>query len=110
MGDAADAGDRLFTTRWVHLYEEDTPAGEVYAPETGPIPLSRRPRTRLDLKPDGSATISTGGADDRPVAEPARWTHDGNDIVVRMSSGSGERALRIVERSPTRLVITRRSP
>jgi hypothetical protein len=108
MGDAPDAGNRLFTTRWVHLYEQDTPAGEVYVPESGPVPLSRRPRARLELHPDGSATISAGGADDRPVAEPARWIHDGPDIVVR--SSSGERALRIVERSPTRLVITRRSP
>jgi len=108
MGDAPDAGNRLFTTRWVHLYEQDTPAGEVYVPESGPVPLSRRSRARLELHPDGSATISAGGADDRPVAEPARWTHDGPDIVVR--SSSGERALRIVERSPTRLVITRRSP
>ena len=26
--------DRLFTTRWVHLHEQDSAAGEVYAPAT----------------------------------------------------------------------------
>ena len=29
----------------------------MYAPEDGPIPLSRRPRERLKLKPDGSAVV-----------------------------------------------------
>ena len=106
MADAPGAGDRLFTTRWVHLFEEDTPAGEVYAPEEGPIPLSRRPRERLELKPDGTAVISTGGPDDRPVPHRATWTQDGRDIVVR---GSG-RDLRIVERTPTRLIVSRRTP
>jgi len=97
--------DRLFTTRWVHLHEQDSAAGEVYAPEDGPVPLSRRPRQRLELKPDGSATIYRGGADDRPAATAASWSEEGSHLVVRTDAGGA--ALRIVERSPTRLVIKR---
>ena len=76
MSDRPKPGDRLFTTRWVHLFEQDSPEGEVYAPEDGPIPLSRRPRERLELKPDGSAVVFGPGADDRPAPQPARWTED----------------------------------
>src|SRR4051812_40183555 len=97
--------DRLFTTRWVHLHEQDSAAGEVYAPEDSPVPLSRRPRQRLELKPDGSAAIYSGGPDDRPTPTAARWSDDGGQMVVRTESG--ETSLRIVERSPTRLVIPR---
>ena len=102
------ADDSLFTTRWVHLFEEDTASGEVYAPESGPIPLARRPRERLELRPDGSAVVYGPGADDRPVPQPARWTEqDGNVVVQRDAGGT---ALRIVARSPTRLVVSRRAP
>src|SRR4051794_23322080 len=97
--------DRLFTTRWVHLYEQDSAASEVYAPEDGPIPLSRRPRERLQLEPDGSATIYRGGADDRPTPTAACWSEEGDHLVVRTEAGDA--TWRIVECSPTRLVITR---
>jgi hypothetical protein len=105
MSDQPKSDDRLFTTRWVHLFEQDSPQGEVYAPEDGPIPLSRRPRERLELKPDGSATVFAPGPDDRPAPRPARWTEDARGVVVRQDSGGA--ALRIVERSPTRLVVRR---
>jgi hypothetical protein len=97
--------DHRFATRWVHLFEEDSAAGEVYAPEDGPIPLSRRPRARLELKPDGSATLYAPGADDRPAPHPARWTDRDGHVTVQPDGGGPE--LRIVERSPTRLVIRR---
>ena len=83
MSDRPKPGDRLFTTRWVHLFEQDSPEGEVYAPEDGPIPLSRRPRERLELKPDGSAVVFGPGADDRPAPQPARWTEDERGLVLR---------------------------
>ena len=101
----ANPDDRLFTTRWVHLHEQDSAAGDVYAPEDGPVPLSRRPRQRLELRPDGSATLYTGGADDRPTPTAARWSNEGDHMVVRTDSGNA--VLRIVEKSPTRLVIAR---
>jgi hypothetical protein len=97
--------DRLFATRWVHLFEQDSPKGEVYAPEDGPIPLSRRPRERIELKPDGSAVVFGPGADDRPAPRNARWTEDDSGVVVRLDAGGG--ALRIVERTPKRLVVRR---
>jgi hypothetical protein len=102
--DENERGD-LFATRWVHLFEEDTADGEVYAPEDGQIPLSRRPRERLELKPDGSATVFGPGADDRPAPRSARWTAHGADLVVRPDGGDA--GLRVVKRSPTRLVVVR---
>ncbi len=98
-----EADDPLFSTRWVHLFEEDTPGAQVFVPETMDVPLSRRPRERLDFDPGGAATILLPGPDDRPSPSPARWTEDAGDIVVRSSGAGGE--LRIVERTPTRLVV-----
>jgi len=97
--------DRLFTTRWVHLHEQDSAAGEVYVPEDGPVPLSRRPRQRLELQPDGAATVYHGGPDDRPTPTAARWSREDDHLVVRTETGNA--TLRIVERSPSRLVIRR---
>lgn len=97
-----NADDPLFSTRWVHLFEEDTPGAQVFVPETTDVPLARRPRERLDFRPDGSASILTPGPDDRSLPSPAQWTEDAGDIVLRSGAGS---ELRIVERTPTRLVV-----
>ena len=105
MGDRPERLDRLFATRWVHLFEEDADGGEVYAPEDGPIPLARRPRERLQLDPDGAATVFVPGPDDRPAPRPARWSEEGGEIIVRSDSGGA--SLRIVRRSPTRIVVRR---
>jgi hypothetical protein len=91
------------TTRRVQQHEQDSEAGEVYVPEDGPVPLSRRPRTRLELEGDGSATIYGGGPDDRPTPTPARWAEEDGQVVVR----GANRVLRVVECTPTRLVIAR---
>jgi hypothetical protein len=80
------SGDQLFATRWVHVFEEDTADGDVYRPEDGDIPLSRRPRERIEFAPDGSARVFEGGPDDRLVARQA--------------------AVRIIDRSPDRLVVS----
>jgi hypothetical protein len=99
---------RLFATVWVHVFEEDTAEGAVYRPENADIPLSRRPRERLVLEPDGRARIYTQGPDDRYVEQPATWSDEGETLVIR---ARGDRpALRIVERSPTRLVIRPEPP
>jgi hypothetical protein len=105
MGDRTGPGDRLFATRWVHLFEEDTPEGEVYAPEDGPIPLSRRPRERLQFDADGSAAVFVPGPDDRPAPRSARWTDHEGEVIVRTDAGGA--TLRIVRQSPTRLVVRR---
>ena len=75
--DAADTSPQstnptsLFTTRWVHLYEQDSAAGDVYRARGRTVPLSRRPRERLEFTPDGTAAvISAAGPDDRYAERP----------------------------------------
>lgn len=93
--------------RWVHVFEEDSADGQVYKPDTGPIPLSRRPREALTLHADGSATVEVGGADDRPLARPATWRSTGNQLVVEVPAraGQGSTELHIVRASPDSLVV-----
>jgi hypothetical protein len=98
--------DPLFETTWVHVFEQDTAAGAVYRPEDSAIPLSRRPRQRLKLAPDGSAQLFGAGPDDRPAARAATWDEEDGVLVVHASGGGAE--LRIVERSPDRLVVQTR--
>jgi hypothetical protein len=97
------ARDRLFATGWVHVFEEDTAEGAVYRPEDGDIPLSRRPRERFELDSDGSARLFVQGPDDRYVEQKATWREEGGAMVIRARQGGTE--LRIVERSPTKLVV-----
>jgi hypothetical protein len=94
--------DRLFATGWVHVFEEDTAEGAVFRPEGDDIPLSRRPRERLELDPDGKARVFVQGPDDRYIEQPAAWVDEDGALVVRTRKGS---VLQIVERTPTRLVV-----
>jgi hypothetical protein len=94
-------GDRLFATRWVHVFEEDTAEGAVYRPADGNIPLSRRTREQLQIGADGRATLFVAGPDDRLVARPAIW-RDQDDADAPESGGA---EVRIVNRSPQRLVV-----
>jgi hypothetical protein len=87
----------------VHVFEEDTAEGAVYRPEDGDIPLSRRPRERFELDADGSARLFVQGPDDRYVEQKATWREEGGAMVIRARQGGTE--LRIVERSPTKLVV-----
>jgi hypothetical protein len=97
-----DAGrNRLFATAWVHVFEEDTPEGAVYRPSGTSIPLSRRPRERLELEPDGTARVFVQGPDDRYVERPATWQEDAGAVVIR----AGGAELRIIEQSSSRLVV-----
>jgi hypothetical protein len=95
--------DRLFATGWVHAFEEDTAEGAVYRPRGTKLPLSRRPRERLELDADGSARIFVQGPDDRYVEQAAAWRDEDGAIVVR--AREGDAALTIVERSAERLVV-----
>jgi hypothetical protein len=95
--------DRLFATGWVHAFEEDTAEGAVYRPRGSKLPLSRRPRERLELDADGTARIFVHGPDDRYVEQPASWREEDGTVVVRARGGGP--ALTIVERSPERLVV-----
>ncbi len=81
--------DPLFATMWIHVFEEDSGLGQVYRPEEDEsIPLSRRPRERFKLVPDGSASISASGPDDRYIGKPATWTEEGGDLVIRDGAGA----------------------
>lgn len=99
---ASKKADRLFAARWVHVFEEDTAQGAVYRPEDDDIPLSRRPRERLELAKDGSAKMFTAGPDDRLVAQPATWRKEEGAVAIRTRDGA---ELRIVDRAPERIVV-----
>lgn len=105
--------DRLFNTRWVHVFEEDTPEGAVYRPEDDNIPLSRRPRERLELSADGTAKIITQGADDRLVEKPGEWTSGAREAAAAAPSSAPSLAapsadVVIVKESPSRLIVRRK--
>jgi hypothetical protein len=91
------------TGTWVHAFEEDTAEGAVFRPEDADIPLSRRPRERIEIRADGSAVILVSGADDRFVPQPARWTEEAGALVVRDAQGAVR--MRVVKRSADRLVV-----
>jgi len=91
---------------WVHVFEEDAPDGEVYRPEHDAIPLSRRPRERLQLRPDGSASVFMPGPDDRFIEQQASWEDKGGEVVIKLRRERTE--LLVVEQSASRLVIRRR--
>jgi hypothetical protein len=101
LADSKSGKDR--PTIWVHVFEKDTPEGAVYLPEDADIPLSRRPRERIELGADGKATLFVPGPDDRFIPQPARWSEEGDEITVRDVSDAVK--LRIVERSADRLVV-----
>ena len=104
MAAKRSAPDQLFTTRWVHIAEEDTAEGAVDRPDDDRVPLSRRPRDWLELRPDGSATHFVPGPDDRPVEQPTTWQESGTSRKTRSGTAAD---LRIVDRSPSRLVVKR---
>jgi hypothetical protein len=99
----------LSAQKWVHVFEEDTPEGAVYRPENEDVPLSRRPRERLELLADGSAKVLVPGPDDRLLERAATWSEEGGQLVIR-TAASGKAApagkeYRVIERSADRLVI-----
>ena len=78
----------LFATDWLHAFEEDGPEGEVYRPDDGERPLSRRPRERLSLCADGTARFVGPGPDDRLRETKARWTEKDGEITVTPESAA----------------------
>jgi hypothetical protein len=100
--------DQLFATTWVHVFEEDSSEGAVYRPEEDDIPLSRRPRERFQLERNGVARVLIPGPDDRYVEQPAKWSEDKGDVVIRPCTGKS--SLRIVAQSPSRLIVRAQPP
>jgi hypothetical protein len=98
----------LFATDWVHAFEEDGPEGEVYRPDNGERPLSRRPRERLSFSRDGSARLVVSGPDDRLQSIAARWTESPGEITVTADSPSAfVPRLRVRLQAPDRLLVRR---
>jgi hypothetical protein len=104
----------LFDARWVHVFEEDGPEGQVYRPETGKVPLSRRPRRRVSFSPDGSACVTVSGPDDRLHEVEAHWTEKDGAIRVeprepvrRGSSAVAFQPMRFKVEDKGRLVLQR---
>ena len=87
---------------WVHAFEEDEGGAAVYRPEADPFPLSRRPRRRIALHADGTATVADGGPDDRLAGRGATWSEAGGMPVIRCADGS---CLHVVERGARRLLV-----
>lgn len=98
-----DDGSGLFAATWVHVFEQDTAEGAVFCREDADIPLSRRPRERIELSPGGKAVLLMPGPDDRFVRQPATWRDEGGALVVR-DAGNAVR-VRVVDRSAGRLVV-----
>ena len=100
---------RPTSTRWIHLYEEDRNDGEVYGLEGGEVPLSRRPRERIELRSDGTAILSGPGADDRLTEYVGHWTPDGDSLIIRVGSRGQPTpiTLRATRVGPDRLVVKR---
>jgi hypothetical protein len=57
----------------------------------------------VEFRSGGAATIWKGGPDDRPAPIAARWTEEGDDLVVRDSGGIVR--LAVIEQSRDRLLI-----
>ena len=81
---------------------------ELYRPGGAKLPLSRRPRERLELAADGTARVFVPGPDDRSIEQAARWHDEDGAIVIR--AGEGGAVLTIVERAADRLVVRRARP
>jgi hypothetical protein len=91
---------------WVHVFEEDGAGREVYRPESAAIPLSRRPRERVEIRADGTASVYVPGPDDRFIERQATWVEESGEVVIRSRDARLE--LLVIEQSDTRMVIERR--
>jgi hypothetical protein len=95
----------LFETAWVHAFEEDGTEGEVYRPESRALRRSRRPRERIALFPDGSARLTVPQPDDRLREVEARWTRQGDEILVTAGGPSPVATLHLRLIDDERLVV-----
>lgn len=85
--------------RWVHSWEEDAGDLRTYRRGDFPFPLSRRPRSVLELRADGRVVNRSGGPADTLVGRDGRWeAGDPAHLTVRWDSPDDETAVEIVER------------
>ena len=100
---------KLIGKRWLHVFEEDGPEGEVFAPEDADLPLSRRPREGFELDEGGQARFYSSGADDRLTPTPAVWEEENGAVTLKTAAGARGNPieLRIVKMKANRLFIRR---
>ncbi len=103
-----DTATGMTATTWVHVFEQDTAEGAVFRPDDADIPLSRRPRERIELSPGGKAALLMPGPDDRFVRHPATWREERGTLVVRDEDDVVR--VRVVARSADRLVVRLSNP
>jgi len=98
----------LLNTTWIHVFEEDTPRGAMYWPDSADIPLSRRPRRQLELLPDGTARVFEPDAGDRSRARAATWQESGGELVIRVAANPPRPAyeLRVIEQASDHIVVS----
>jgi len=94
----------LLHRAWVHSHEEDSEGRTVFRPSTYAFPPSRG-RTGFELRPDGTLLETGIGPTDRRTHTAGKWTLDGATLRLSDRGGEPERALRITELAPDRLVV-----
>jgi hypothetical protein len=94
---------------WVHSHEEDTEDAQVFRPAGFAFPRGRRPRTSIDLRPQGRVSLRDGPApDDRRSAEDGTWAVEGDELKLRLA-GKTDVRYRIESADEERLVLRRLS-
>ena len=85
--------------RWVRSWEEDAGDVQAYRREGFAFPLSRRPRSVIELMADGRVVSRSGGPADALVGKDGRWeTTDPALLTVHWNSPDEETSAEIVER------------
>ena len=101
----ADEIDRTaLAQRWVHSYEEDTDQEMVFRPGSYAFPPARG-RKSFELAPDGSASLSGIGPDDRATRTSGEWKLDEANRLLLRSSGATTSALQVLRVEPGKLVV-----
>ena len=95
----------LLNNNWIHSFEEDSGSEMTFRPSSFPFPPSRRSRTSLNLKSDGSLTVGGNGPDDRRTERPARWKVDHNTIMIN-DTDSDLKRMKILSLDKDKLVLT----
>lgn len=77
---------RHLAQAWIHSSEEDTVSEMVYRPATFDFPQlegrgGTEGRIRMELRADGTCTISGIGPTDRPKKTQCFWELEGNDFL-----------------------------
>jgi len=74
---------------WLHSYEEDTTSTSVYRSHNYPFRLSRRPRSGLEFRTDGTFLEGQPGPDDRLQETVGHWEVQGpNRVRITFPQGS----------------------